>query len=556
MIDETKIMQYADGTLPEDEKETVKKAIESDLQLQKLLKDYQATGEMLFNLGKEIKSQPLPSSLQKKLKIINEERERSSDGKKSFIFFKIPKIAYAGIAAAFAFVLYNIFQTSAPLMVDKINNEKIIRTGAILKKFEITESVSDSGEGMLNTEDFKNFYDEYLTLYNFEKTIDEKKSKNKFINKIKKFTRAAFIGNDAKTIFAKWKGSVVWITNPTNYIEDDKIMPGGTYGAGSIIDNNGLIITNWHVIENANQVYVYPLPKDPSKEGLAIDKLTDAEKFLARVVAKNKKTDLALVQVTGISKRITPIPLGINDEVQPGEKVFAIGHPNFYGWDISPGIVRGIMPQESWNYGPPPKEGEEFDHEATLLRTSATIEGGSSGGPLFNEKGRMIGINNMGDIQSSNMNFAIAVKHAQELIENKEQPGIKSTATVEPLTEKILRQKYPNLKSDDWNNNGTIDTWYADSDNNGRGDIIYSDEDEDGIIEFIEIDSNENNSSEIALTDNDLDGHPDEKWIDREDIPYPIEGITDAEWWAKWDTLAVDIDQDGTWDKVKDFPKS
>ena len=70
MIDETKIMQYADGTLPEDEKETVKKAIESDLQLQKLLKDYQATGEMLFNLGKEIKSQPLPSSLQKKLKII------------------------------------------------------------------------------------------------------------------------------------------------------------------------------------------------------------------------------------------------------------------------------------------------------------------------------------------------------------------------------------------------------------------------------------------------------------------------------------------------------
>ena len=49
MIDETKIMQYADGTLPEDEKDTVKKAIENDPQLQKLLKDYQATGEMLFN---------------------------------------------------------------------------------------------------------------------------------------------------------------------------------------------------------------------------------------------------------------------------------------------------------------------------------------------------------------------------------------------------------------------------------------------------------------------------------------------------------------------------
>ena len=90
MIDETKIMQYADGTLPEDEKETVKKAIESNPQYQKLLKDYQETGKILFNLGKEIKSQPLPSSLQDKLNTIKEWKEKSSEAKKPFIFFKIP----------------------------------------------------------------------------------------------------------------------------------------------------------------------------------------------------------------------------------------------------------------------------------------------------------------------------------------------------------------------------------------------------------------------------------------------------------------------------------
>ena len=555
MIDETKIMQYADGTLPEDEKETVKKAIASDPQLQKLLKDYQATGEMLFNLGKEIKSQPLPSSLQKKLKIINKERERSSDGKKSFIFFKIPKIAYAGIAAVFAFVLYNIFQTTTPLMVDNINDGSILRTGAILKKFEITESVSDPGEGMLNTEDFKNFYDEYLTLYNFEKAIEEKKSKNKFIKKIKKMTKAAFKGQDAKTIYAKWKDSVYWITNPTNDIQDDEIMLGGGIGSGSLIDKNGLILTNWHVIKNANQVWVYPYPKDPSK-GLQMDKVTDAEKFLARVVAKNKKTDLALVQITGFSKRITPIPLGIGDKVQTGEKVFAIGHPAFYGWNITDGIIRGIAPNDEWNYGPPPKEGEEFDHQSNNIIHSAEIEGGSSGGPLFNEKGRIIGINNMGEIGSNNINFAIAVEHAQELIKNKEEPGIKTTVTVEPLTEKILRQKYPNLQPGDWNENGIIDGWLVDSNNNGIGDTIYADDDEDGLIEYIEIDSNENNSSEILVFDKDFDGRPDLKWIDRDDIPYPIEGITNEEWWNKWDTKAIDIDQDGTWDKIEEIPKS
>jgi|ETNmetMinimDraft_33_1059910.scaffolds.fasta_scaffold02300_4 S1-C subfamily serine protease len=546
MIDETKIMQYADGTLPEDEKETVKKAIESDPQLRKLLKDYQATGEMLFNLGKEIKSQPLPSSLQKKLKIINKERERSSDGIKSFIFFRIPKIAYAGIAATFAFILYSVFQTTAPLVVDNINDGSILRTGAILKKFEITESVSDPGEGMLNTEDFKIFYDEYLTLYNFEKTIDEKNSKNKFIKKIKKMTKAAFKGQDAKTIHAKWKNSVFWITNPTNDINDDEIMlGGGGIGSGSLIDKNGLILTNWHVIKNANQVWVYPYPKDPSK-GLQMDKVTDAEKFLAIVVAKNKKTDLALVQITGFSKRITPVPLGIGDKIETGEKVFAIGHPAFYGWDITDGIVRGIVPNYEWNYGKPPKEGEKFDHTATVMRSSAEIEGGSSGGPLFNEKGRMIGINNMGEIGSNNINFAIVVKHAQELIKNKEQPGIKATATVEPLTEKILRQKYPNLWTDDYSQNGVIDTWYVDTNNNGIGDTIYTDDDEDGLIEAIYIDKDEDNSPEIRLFDTDLDGRPDEKLIDRDDQNDDV----------KWDAVAVDIDQDGTWDKVQDIPKS
>ncbi len=555
MIDETKIMQYADGTLPQEEHEEVKKAIEADPKLKELYNGFQETGDLLFKLGKEIKSQPLPSSLQDKLNTIKKLKEKSSEAKKPFIFFKIPKIAYAGIAVVFTFILYNVFQTSAPLMVDNTNDGSIVRAGAVLKKFEIIESVPDSGEGMLNTEGFKNFYDDYLILYNIEKNIDEKKSKNKFINKILKFTRAAFIGNDAQTIFAKWKGSVVWITNPANYIEDDEIMSGGAYGTGSLIDNNGLIITNWHVIENANQVWVYPFPKDTSK-GLEINKITDAEKFLARVVAKNKKTDLALVQVTGISKRIMPIPLGIKDEVQSGEKVFAIGHPRGYGWDITPGIVRGKMPNDKWNYGPPPKEGEEFDHEASVIRHSAEIEGGSSGGPLFNEKGRIIGINNMGITGSNNMNFAIIVKHAQELIKNKEQPGIKTTATVEPLTEKILRQKYPNLKSEDWDGNGTIETWYADTNNNSIQDTIYIDFDENGFVDAIDIDNNENNAYEIRLLDKDLDGHPDEKWIDRDDNNIADHLLTDEEWWDKWDARAFDIDQDGTWDKVKNIPKS
>ena len=65
-------------------------------------------------------------------------------------------------------------------------------------------------------------------------------------------------------------------------------------------------------------------------------------------------------------------------------------------------------------------------------------------------------------------------------------------------------------------------------------------------IEAIYIDKDEDNSPEICLIDTDLDGRPDEKLIDRDDRNDEV----------KWDAIAVDIDQDGTWDKVQDIPKS
>ena len=71
MIDETKIMQYADGTLPQEEHEEVKKAIEADPKLKELYNSFQETGDLLFKLGNEIKSQPLPQNLQEKAEILN-----------------------------------------------------------------------------------------------------------------------------------------------------------------------------------------------------------------------------------------------------------------------------------------------------------------------------------------------------------------------------------------------------------------------------------------------------------------------------------------------------
>ena len=100
MIDETKVMQYADGTLPTEERGEVKKAIEADPKLKELYNSFQETGDLLFKLGNEIKSQPLPKNLQEKADIIKTWKKPIAKEFGSFNFFGLFKIQYAGVAAA------------------------------------------------------------------------------------------------------------------------------------------------------------------------------------------------------------------------------------------------------------------------------------------------------------------------------------------------------------------------------------------------------------------------------------------------------------------------
>ena len=102
MIDETKIMQYADGTLPIEEHAEVKKAIEADPKLKELYNTFKETGDLLFKLGNEIKSQPLPKNLQDKVDILKTWNKPIVKENNSLNFFGLFNIQPAGMAAAFA----------------------------------------------------------------------------------------------------------------------------------------------------------------------------------------------------------------------------------------------------------------------------------------------------------------------------------------------------------------------------------------------------------------------------------------------------------------------
>ena len=138
-------------------------------------------------------------------------------------------------------------------------------------------------------------------------------------------------------------------------------------GSGFIIDASGIVVTNNHVIGDANDIQVI---------------LSDGTKLKADIIGKDPKIDLALLRVKPTAERpLKAVPFGDSDKMRPGDWVMAIGNPFGLGGSVSAGIVsaRG----RNIESGP-------YDN---YIQTDAAINKGNSGGPLFNMDGEVIGIN-------------------------------------------------------------------------------------------------------------------------------------------------------------------
>jgi len=136
-------------------------------------------------------------------------------------------------------------------------------------------------------------------------------------------------------------------------------------GSGFIIDPNGYIVTNYHVIEDADQITVI---------------LQDDTNMTATVVGKDKKTDLALLKVD-VKKPLPAVAWGDSDKVRVGDWVIAIGDPYGLGGTVTAGIISARA--RDINSGP-------YDE---YLQTDAPINRGNSGGPMFNMDGEVVGVN-------------------------------------------------------------------------------------------------------------------------------------------------------------------
>ncbi len=173
-------------------------------------------------------------------------------------------------------------------------------------------------------------------------------------------------------IFRQASPSVVFITTLSDSINlwtrDITRMPQGT-GSGFVWDQNGHIVTNYHVVKNASEVHV---------------RLDDQRSFRAVLVGASPQHDLAVLRLPMPQKLPPPLPIGSSHDLQVGQAMYAIGNP--FGLDHT--LTTGVISALNRSIGT-----EEGGTINDLIQTDAAINPGNSGGPLLDSAGRLAGIN-------------------------------------------------------------------------------------------------------------------------------------------------------------------
>lgn len=190
----------------------------------------------------------------------------------------------------------------------------------------------------------------------------------------------------AEVVAAKAQPSVVSISTTTS--------EGSGVGSGVVLDTDGNVLTNYHVIEGATELVV-------SMGG---------ESYEAELVGEDSSSDLAVIRLKDVdSSKLTPIEIGDSDDLSVGEWVMAIGSPFGNEQSVSTGIVSALYRSTAL----PSTSGTSI--YANMIQTDAAINPGNSGGALVNDNGELIGINSIIESysgSSSGVGFAIPVNYA------------------------------------------------------------------------------------------------------------------------------------------------
>jgi serine protease Do len=168
----------------------------------------------------------------------------------------------------------------------------------------------------------------------------------------------------------------------------DRVIRQRSLGSGFIVDGAGHVVTNAHVVEQAQEVRV---------------KLSDEREFPAVVKGRDSRLDVAVLELSG-ANRLPSVSLGSSEDLKVGEYVIAIGNP----FGLGDTVTMGIVSAKSRTIGAGPYD--------DFIQTDASINPGNSGGPLFNLKGQVVGINTAINPSGQGIGFAIPIDDVKQAI--------------------------------------------------------------------------------------------------------------------------------------------
>jgi len=225
-------------------------------------------------------------------------------------------------------------------------------------------------------------------------------------------------------------------------------------GSGVVIEPDGHLLTNHHVIRDADEVLV---------------RLTDAKEvkrqFEGTVLGKDKLCDAALVKFDPEKAPIVAAPLGDSDTLEPGDWVVVIGQPLNLTGSVTVGIVSGRHRQLG------PNEVEDY------LQIDAAVNPGNSGGPVFDAQGRVVGIVTLGIFPANDLGFAVPISLIAPTLDDLKAHGHPRRGylgiTVEDVTPKLAKEEELDVER------GALITrvrWLSPADKAGfqRGDVVVS----------------------------------------------------------------------------------
>jgi S1-C subfamily serine protease len=202
-------------------------------------------------------------------------------------------------------------------------------------------------------------------------------------------------------IFKQARAAVVHINVSVHESRShDQRVSSEALGSGFLIDRQGRILTNYHVIEQSNHVEVY---------------LPGGRQTLAKLVGTAPSLDLALLQVDlNDTDDVEPLLLGDSDGLEVGQKAISVGHPLALHNSLTVGVVSAL------NRTVPGISGEL---QGSLIQTDAAINPGNSGGPLLDSTGYVIGIATARAPESQNLGFAIPINVAKRVLNDLIEMG-------------------------------------------------------------------------------------------------------------------------------------